>query len=87
MDDLSALVVTCKHLHAERDEIITRLQKQKHAAHAMCHRLRTKLRSMELTYRLLFALYTSSEAHCRIMREQFRRQSNQMLDDLASLQV
>ena len=87
MDDLSALVVTCKHLHAERDEIIARLQKQKHAAHAMCHRLRTKLRSMELTSGLLIALYTSSEAHCRIMREQFRRQSNQMLDDLASLQV
>ena len=87
MDDLSALVVTCKHLHAERDEIIARLQKQKHAAHAMCHRLRTKLRSMELTYRLLLALYSASEAHYRIMHEHFRRQSNEMLDDLASLQV
>ena len=87
MDDLSALVVTCKHLHAERDANIARLQKQKHAAHAMCHRLRTKLRSMELTYRLLLALYSASEAHCRMMREQFRRQSNEMLDDLASLQV
>ena len=87
MDDLSALVVTCKHLHAERDEIITRLRKQKHAAHAMCHRLRTKLRSMELTFRLTLALYAASEAHCRIMREQFRRQSIEMLNDLASLQV
>ena len=87
MDDLSALVVTCKHLHAERDQIIARLQKQKHAAHAMCHRLRTKLRSMELTYRLLFALYAASEAHCRTMREQFRQQSNEMLDELASLHI
>ncbi len=45
MEDLLTLVTACKHLsHEARDQTVARLQKQKHAAHAINHRLRLKIR-------------------------------------------
>ena len=85
--DLDALTLTCRHLNAERDEAMAKLARQKHAAHAMCHRLRWKLRKMELTNRLLLAVFMASEQHNRILREETRQRVEDDRRDLPALGV
>ena len=85
--ELDALTSTCRHLRAERDETIARLAKQKHAAHAMCHRMRAKLRQMELANRLLKALFLASERHNRIITERVTAAIEAGLQELPALGV
>ena len=61
--ELDALTLTCQHLRNARDYDMTKLAKQKHAAHSTCYRLRVKLRRLELANCLLLVILTSSEAH------------------------
>ena len=85
--DLDALSLTCRHLRNERDDELAKLAKQKHAAHAMCHRLRRKLRKMELSNRLLLAVFLASEAHNRIIRERVITRTEAEMEDLHALGV
>ena len=85
--NLDALTLTCRHLHNERDEAMARLARQKHAAHVMCHRLRGKLRKMELSHRLLLGVFLATERHNQILREQARRLVQDDLQDLPALGV
>ena len=83
--ELDALTLTCRHLHNERDETIARLAKQKHAAHAMCHRMRVKLRQMELSNRLILALYLASERHNRSITERVTAAIEAGMEELPAL--
>ena len=68
MEDTRPLALVCKHLAQEtRDETLTRMMKQKHAAHAATHRLRKKVRELELAVSLLAAVWTVTERHNAIM--------------------
>ena len=68
--ELDALTLTCRHLNSERNEAMAKLAKQKHAAHVMCYRLRQKLRRLELSSRLILALFLATENHNRALRNQ-----------------
>ena len=85
--ELDALTVTCRHLHNERDDALAKLARQKHAAHVMCHRLRWKLRKLELSNRLLLGIFLATENHNRILREQARRLAEEVMQDLPALGV
>ena len=85
--ELDALTLTCRHLRNERDETIARLAKQKHAAHAMCHRLRGKLRRMELTNRLLLALFLASERHNQVITERVAAAMADGMEELRAIGV
>ena len=85
--ELDALTLTCRHLRNERDETLARLAKQKHAAHAMCHRLRGKVRRMELTNRLLLALFLASERHNRVITERVAAAMDAGMEELPALGV
>ena len=68
MEDLRPLVATCKHLRSEaRDETITKLHRQKHAAHSQSYRLRAKVKELELTNRLLSACWDTAARHIDIL--------------------
>ncbi len=68
MEDLRPLVATCKHLRSEaRDETITRLYRQKHAAHSQSYRLRAKVKELELANRLLAACWASATGHIDLL--------------------
>ena len=85
--DLDALTLTCRHLNAERDEAMAKLARQKHAAHAMCHRLCGKLRTMELTNRLLLALFLASERHSQVITERIAVAMADGMEELPALGV
>ena len=85
--ELDALALTCRHLRNERDAEMTKLAKQKHAAHAMCHRLRTKMRRLELSNRLLMAVYLATENHNRILRERVVDTVEAEMSDLPALGI
>ena len=85
--ELDALTLTCRHLRNERDEVIARLAKQKHAAHTMCYRLRGKLRRMELTNRLLLALFLASERHNQVITERVAAALDAGMEELPALGV
>ena len=85
--ELDALTLTCRHLRAERDETLAKMAKQKHAAHAMCYRLRMKLRRMELTSRLLLALYLSSERHNQAITERVSAAMDAGVEELRAIGV
>ena len=82
---LSALTTTCKHLGLQRDASINKLRKQKHAAHTMCHRLRQKLRKLELSHRFLLAIYVVEADHNRLLCERIRQAAQEELANLAEL--
>lgn len=85
---MDALELTCTYLRDTcRDAEMLRLRKQKHAAHNTCCRLRKKLRSLELTHRLLMAMLASSERHRRDIQQSVASQIQQELNDLPSLGV
>ena len=85
--ELDALTLTCKHLRNERDHDMTKLAKQKHAAHSTCYRLRVKLRRLELANSLLLVILTSSEVHNRLLRDRVRVIVEAELADLQDLGV
>ena len=85
--ELDALSLTCRHLRNERDETLAKMAKQKHAAHAMCHRLRGKLRRMELTNRLLLALYLASERHNQAITERVTAAMDNGMEELRAIDV
>ena len=85
--ELDALTITCRHLHNERDDALAKLARQKHAAHVMCHRLRWKLRKMELSNRLLLGIFLATENHNQVLREQAKRLVEDDLRDLPALGV
>ena len=78
--DLDALALTCRHLRDERDVTITKLRQQKHAAHAMCYRQRTRARRLELSNRLLLAVYLASEAQNRLLSNHIRQRTEAELE-------
>ena len=70
MDFAEALSLTCKHLNNEcRDSVKTKLKRQKHAAHAMTHRLRKKNAALELTNKLLTICWISVTRENKMIRE------------------
>ena len=85
--ELNALTITCRHLRHERDETLAKMAKQKHAAHAMSCRLRKKLRRMELSNRLLIAMYLTSENGARVLRERVVAETEDAMRELPSLGV
>ena len=85
--NLDALTATCKHLHLERDDTVIKLRNQKHAAHTMCYRLRVKLRKLELSHRLLIAIYIATDYHNQILQEQIKQAAQRELTDLGELRV
>ena len=85
--ELDALALTCRHLRTERDEAMAKLMRQKRAAHTMCHRLRKKLRKMELSNRLLIALYLATENHNRVIREQVTASTQELMEELPELGI
>ena len=85
--ELDALTLTCKHLRNERDHDMTKLAKQKHAAHSTCYRLRVKLRRLELANSLLLVVLTSSELHNRLLRDRIRNIVEAELPGLRALGV
>ena len=85
--NLDALATTCKHLHLERDATVIKLRNPKHAAHTMCYRLRVKLRKLELSHRLLLAIYLATESHNHMLRERVRQAVQQELLDIDGLLV
>ncbi len=59
MEDIQPLTTVCKHLHEEaRDETVSRLQNQKHAAHNKVYRL---------TVRILGAAWNATARHNTIL--------------------
>ena len=73
MEDLRPLTLVCKHLRNEsHDETIARLGKQKHAAHAATHRLRKKVRELQLAVQILSAVWIHTERQNETLRQQFR---------------
>ena len=85
--ELNALTTTCKHLRTERDNELAKLAKQKHAAHTMCYRLRGKLRKVELSNRMLIAMFLATENHNRILRESVIRRAQDAMEELPELGV
>ena len=79
--EMEALTITCKHLNLEHDSAVAKLRKQKHAAHQVAHRLKRKLRQLELTNRLLLVTYLAGSAHTRILQEQIERRTEAELHD------
>ena len=68
MEDLRPLITTCKQIRQEaRDETVERICRQKHAAHAKAYRLRSKIKELELTNRLLAACWASAVKHIDIL--------------------
>ena len=85
--ELDVLSLTCKHLRNERDDELAKLAKQKHAAHAMCHRMRIKLRKLELSNRLLLALFLASERQNRVITERVTAAIEAGMEELPALGV
>ena len=85
--ELDALALTCRHLRNERDGEMAKLAKQKHAAHVMCYRLRQKLRRLELSSRLILALFLATESHNRTLRNQTVTSLQEQLADLHDVGV
>ena len=86
MEDTLPLALVCKHLREEtRDDTVTKLQKQKHAAHTRCYRLSMRIRELELANHLLAAVWVATkrqndEIHRQIqgfMREMEERAKDQ----------
>ena len=62
MESLRPLATVCKQLRQEtRDDTVTRLQKQKHAAHTRIYRLNRKMKELELANRLLTAVWLTTK--------------------------
>ena len=62
MESIRPLATVCKQLRQEtRDDTVTRLQKQKHAAHTRIYRLNRKMKEMELANRLLAAVWLATK--------------------------
>ena len=85
--ELDALALTCRRLKAERDDEMAKLAKQKHAAHAMCYRLRAKLRKLELSNRLLMAMFLATESYCRTLRERVIHTVEAEMTDLPAMGI
>ena len=80
---MEALTITCKHLSLDRNEIILKLRRQKHAATQANYRLRQKLRELELTNRLMIVTYLAGAAHTRILEEQLQRRVMSEIDEFS----
>ena len=62
MEDILPLALVCSRLREEtRDDTVTKLQKQKHAAHTRCYRLSMRIRELELANRLLAAVWVTTK--------------------------
>ena len=83
--ELDALTITCKHMHNERDQTITKLRKQKQAAHTKNCRLRAKLRKAELSSRLLMVILLASENQNQVLRNQLTKAIEGELQGAAEL--
>jgi len=73
MDTLQALAVTCKHLHQELPSTLTRLQKQKAAAHTRAYRLRRRVLTLELANKMLLAMWLTVRRHNELMQREIDR--------------
>ena len=78
---MEALTITCKHLNLEHDSAVAKLRKQKHAAHQVAHRLKRKLRQLELSNHLLLMAYMAGTAHNRVLQEQLQQRVEAELQD------
>ena len=83
MEDLDALIVTCRHLrHEGRDETLARARRQKHAAHCKATRLREKVRQLEVANRILAACWATTAHHNEILSQQITRIAKEAREDL-----
>ena len=73
MDTLQALAVTCKHLHQELPSTLTRLQKQKAAAHTRAYRLRRQVLKLELANNMLLAMWLTVRRHNELIQMEINR--------------
>ena len=73
MEDVLPLALVCSRLREEtRDDIVTKLQKQKHAAHSRCYRLTVRIRELELANRLLAAVWVATRRQNEEIHDQIQ---------------
>ena len=83
MASIRPLATACKQLRQEtRDDTITKLQKQKHAAHTRVYRLTRKVKELELANRLLTAVWKAM----RRQTEAIQAHVHQFMEDARKLQ-
>lgn len=56
-----------------RDDELTRLKKQKHAAHSHVHRLRKRVKELELARHLVTVVYLATAHSNDVLRERIRQ--------------
>ena len=82
MENFTALSITCKHLNIDcKDLTYSKLKKQKHATHSMCHRLRKKLAISALANKLLTLCWISTTHENRMLQKrisEYIEQARQM---------
>ncbi len=83
MESIRPLATVCKQLRQEtRDDTITKLQKRIHAAHTRVYRLNRRVRELELTNRLLTAVWKAM----RRQTEAIQAHIHQFMEDAHTLQ-
>ena len=86
MDD-TALQVANKFWKNEcRDDKLSRMLKQKHAAHVQVYRLKKQLQEKELERGLLLVVYLATSRHNEILQSAIRKYIENP-EDLSSLQI
>ena len=69
-----------------RDDQLSKMRRQKHAAHVQVCRLKKKLREKELERGLLLVVYLATSRHNEILQRQIRQYIDNV-EDLPSLQI
>ena len=69
-----------------RDDHLSKLRKQKHAAHVQVHRLKKKIQEKELERGLLLVVYLATSRHNEILQSAIRKYIENP-EDLSSLQI
>ena len=59
--------------HECRDDELTRLKKQKHAAHSQVHRLKRRIKELELARHLITVVYLATSHSNDVLRERIRQ--------------
>ena len=59
--------------HECRDDELTRLKKQKHAAHSQVHRLKRRIKELELARHLITVVYLATSHSNDVLRERITK--------------
>ena len=85
--DNAALQCVNKFFRVEcRDDQLSRIRRQKHAAHVQVCRLRKKLKEKEFERGLLLVVYLATSRHNEILQRLIRQYVTNV-EDLSTLQV